>query len=51
VGVPISRSHSAIGASFVDQNGYPREAPLEAVLRFVEEDLDRASPERVPPDP
>ena len=51
VGVPISRSHGIVGASFVDQNGYPREALLEAVLRFVEEDLDRASAQRVPPDP
>jgi hypothetical protein len=51
VGVPISRSHSAIGASVVDQNGYPREALLEAVLRFVEEDLDQASTQPGPPGP
>jgi hypothetical protein len=25
---------------FVTENAYPREALLEAVLRFVEEDLD-----------
>jgi dienelactone hydrolase len=37
--VPIARSHSTIGALFVTQNAYPREALLEALLRFVEEDL------------
>ncbi|WP_455222282.1 hypothetical protein [Kaarinaea lacus] len=37
--VPIARSHSMLGSTFVDQNHYPREALLEAMLRFVEEDL------------
>jgi hypothetical protein len=37
--VPIARSHDTIGSLFVTQNAYPREALLEAVLRFVEEDL------------
>jgi pimeloyl-ACP methyl ester carboxylesterase len=37
--VPIARSHSTIGAVFVTQNAYPREALVEALLRFVEEDL------------
>ncbi|WP_455201123.1 hypothetical protein, partial [Kaarinaea lacus] len=37
--VPIARSHSMIGSTFVDHNQYPREALLEALLRFVEEDL------------
>lgn len=37
--VPIARGHSFIGSTFVDQNDYPREAMIEAVLRFVEEDL------------
>jgi hypothetical protein len=39
VAVPINRTHSAIASMFVTQNAYPREALLEAVLRFVEEDL------------
>lgn len=39
VSVPIARSHETIGSMFVDQNNYPREALLEAVLRFVEEEL------------
>ena len=37
--VPIARSHATIGAAFVTQNAYPREALLEAMLRFIEEDL------------
>jgi hypothetical protein len=39
VAVPIARSHETIGGLFVTQNAYPREALLEAMLRFVEEDL------------
>jgi hypothetical protein len=39
IAVPISRSHETIGSLFVTQNAYPREALLEAVLRFIEEDL------------
>jgi hypothetical protein len=41
--VPIARSHETIGTMFVDQNNYPREALLEAVLRFVEEELNSTS--------
>jgi hypothetical protein len=37
--VPIARSHDTIASLFVTENAYPREALLEAVLRFVEEDL------------
>ena len=39
VSVPIARTHPTVGSWFVDQNDYPREALLEAILRFVEEDL------------
>ena len=39
IAVPIARSHEVIGSLFVTQNAYPREALLEAVLRFIEEDL------------
>ena len=38
--VPIVRSHSMLGSTIVDKNDFPREALLEAVLRFVEEDLE-----------
>jgi hypothetical protein len=39
IAVPIARTHSTIGSLFVTQNAYPREALMEAILRFVEEDL------------
>lgn len=39
VAVPINRTHSTLAAQLVTQNAFPREALLEAVLRFVEEDL------------
>lgn len=38
---PIARTHNVIGTTFVDQNDYPREALFEALLRFVEEDLEQ----------
>ena len=37
--VPIARAHDTLAALFVTQNAYPREALMEAVLRFIEEDL------------
>jgi hypothetical protein len=40
--VPIARTHDTLGATFVNHNDFPREALLEAVLRFVEEDLSAA---------
>lgn len=39
VAVPVARAHPTIGSVFVSQNAYPREALAEAILRFVEEDL------------
>jgi hypothetical protein len=47
VSVPVARAHQTIGSVFVDQNNFPREALLEALLRFVEEDLS-ASAYRAP---
>jgi hypothetical protein len=38
--VPIARSHPFLGSTFVNHNEFPREALLEALLRFVEEDLE-----------
>lgn len=37
--VPIARTRETLGALFVTENAYPREALMEALLRFVEEDL------------
>ena len=47
--VPISRSHQTIGAVLVTQNAYPREALAEAILRFVEEDLEAPQDAATPP--
>lgn len=44
IAVPVARSHTTIGALFVTQNAYPREALMEAILRFIEEDLASSSP-------
>lgn len=44
VAVPIARSHSVIGSAFTNHNDYPREALLEAVLRFLDEDLAAPRP-------
>ncbi|UCE90587.1 MAG: hypothetical protein JSW10_06195 [Pseudomonadota bacterium] len=44
--VPIARTHATLGSTFVDKNDFPREALLEAMLRFVEEDLDRSAKAR-----
>jgi hypothetical protein len=43
VSVPIARTHPNIAALFVDDNDYPREALLEALLRFVEEDVTHSA--------
>ena len=45
VAVPVSRSHPTIAKTLVDKNDYPREAMLEALLRFVEEDLATRDPD------
>jgi hypothetical protein len=37
--VPIARTHDTLGKILVTANDYPREALMEAALRFVEEDL------------
>jgi hypothetical protein len=42
--VPIDRAHGMIGSTVVNHNDYPREALLEALLRYVEEDLAVARP-------
>ena len=41
IAVPVSRQHPLLGKTLVDQNDYPREAFLEALLRYLEEDLER----------
>ena len=39
IAVPVSRGHPLLGKTLVNHNDYPREALLEALLRFIEEDL------------
>ena len=39
IAVPVSRSHSIVGGTLVNRNDYPREAFVEALLRYVEEDI------------
>lgn len=39
IGVPIARSHPAIASLLVDKNAFPREVLLEALMRYIEEDL------------
>ncbi len=38
--VPIARQHEIVQTLFADQNDFPREIALEAILRYIEEDLD-----------
>ena len=40
VAMPIARRHAIIATLFVTQNEFPREVLAEALLRFIEEDLD-----------
>jgi len=44
IALPIDRAHPFVGSVFVSRNDYPREALLEAVLRYVEEDLGPGGP-------
>jgi hypothetical protein len=41
--VPIARTHATVGAMLVTENAYPREALVEALLRFVEEDISSSA--------
>ena len=41
IAVPLARSHRTLGRILITRNAYPREALLEAILRFVEEDMAR----------
>jgi hypothetical protein len=39
VAIPVNRNWPTLSAGFMDRNGFPREVLLEALIRFVEEDL------------
>ena len=40
IAVPFNRSHPFISSKFIDKNAFPREVLLEAIVRYVEEDLN-----------
>jgi len=40
VAVPFNRNHPFIASTFVDKNAFPREVLAEAIIRFIEEDLN-----------
>lgn len=46
IALPIARTHSTVASLFVTQSAYPREALLEALLRFLEEDLAMRATQR-----
>jgi hypothetical protein len=39
--VPVARQHAFAAATFANRNDFPREVMLEALLRYIEEDLAR----------
>ncbi len=45
VAVPIAREHPVIGPLVIDHNAFPREILLEAILKYVEEDLHTVRPD------
>ena len=47
--VPIARQHEVSQAIFADQNDFPREIALEAILRFIEEDLESGAAKKPRP--
>jgi len=41
VAVPLNRNQPFIASTFVDKNAFPREVLWEAIVRFIEEDLNQ----------
>ena len=41
IAVPFNRSSPFISSTFINKNAFPREVLLEAIIRYVEEDLNR----------
>lgn len=39
IAVPVARSHPLFGSTLIDKNDYPREAFLEALLRYMDETM------------
>ena len=43
IAMPINRSNAFLSSTLVNKNDFPREVLLEAVVRFVEEDLENVA--------
>ena len=39
VAVPVAESHEIIASTLITQNKFPREALMEATVRYIEKDL------------
>jgi hypothetical protein len=44
--VPLNRSHPFISSIFSGKNAFPREVLLEAIVRYIEEDLNNIQPRK-----
>jgi len=42
IAVPVAEAHPFIGRHFVDKNEYPRQAVSEALLRYIEEEMENS---------
>ena len=51
VAVPIARDHPIVAPLLIDHNAFPREILLEAILKYVEEDLHTVRPDDPPARP
>jgi hypothetical protein len=40
VAIPLNRNHPFLASNFVDKNAFPREILAEAIVRYIEEDLN-----------
>jgi len=45
VGVPLNRTHPTLAKTLANHNDFPREIMLEALMRFVEEDITAELPD------
>ena len=39
IAVPVARTHAITGSTLLNRNAFPREVLLEAIIRYVDEDL------------
>jgi hypothetical protein len=41
IAIPVAEAHPFIGRHFVDKNEFPRQVIAEALLRYIEEDMEK----------